>query len=83
MLLSATLLAIGTALLACCVGIWRTESSLEGRILRQQTKDMATTIRELHLPASARLLSQLKRIGSCEAAVVQNSQVLVSTMPGP
>ena len=80
LLFTLVLLASLSAALAGALGLWMASVSLERRLVRASSDNLAGIVSKLHLPISAQLMANLRDVSGCELAVTNAGRVSVSTL---
>ncbi|MDD4537857.1 MAG: HAMP domain-containing sensor histidine kinase [Lentisphaeria bacterium] len=80
LLFTLVLLASLSAALAGALGLWMASVSLERRLVRASSDNLAGIVGKLRLPVSAQLMANLRDVSGCELAVTSVGQVSVSTL---
>ncbi len=82
LLFTLVLLASLSAALAGALGLWMASVSLERRLVRASSDNLAGLVSKLRLPISAQLMANLRDVSGCELAVTSAGRVSVSTLAG-
>lgn len=80
LLFTLVLLASLSAALAGALGLWMASVSLERRLVRASSDNLAGIVSKLRLPISAQLMANLRDVSGCELAVTNAGHVSVSTL---
>jgi signal transduction histidine kinase len=80
LLFTLVLLASVSAALAGALGWWMASVSLERRLVRASSDNLAGIVSKLHLPIGAQLMTNLREVSGCELAVSEGAQISTSTL---